>query len=160
MHRRWALLLLAGLSAGAANAQVTTEIYKCVDSAGRPLYTSDKRDITGKKCELVSREVNVVPAQKPSVSAKPRSGSFPRESEIERASGRERARDILERELATEQQALAQAKQDLAAQEAVRSGDERNYTRVLERLQPYKDTVETHEKNIEALKRELNNLQR
>jgi uncharacterized protein (DUF342 family) len=31
---------------------------------------------------------------------------------------------------------------------------------VIERLQPYKDSVETHEKNIQALKRELNNLQR
>jgi hypothetical protein len=28
---------------------------------------------------------------------------------------------------------------------------------VLERLQPYKDRVETHEKNVEALKRELAN---
>jgi hypothetical protein len=37
-----------------AGAQVT-EIYKCVDAGGRPLYTSDKRDTAGKKCELVSR---------------------------------------------------------------------------------------------------------
>jgi uncharacterized protein (DUF342 family) len=29
---------------------------------------------------------------------------------------------------------------------------------VLERLQPYKDRIETHEKNIEALKRELSSL--
>ena len=29
-----------------------------------------------------------------------------------------------------------------------------------ERLQPYKDSIETHEKNIEALRRELNNLYR
>ncbi len=42
----------------------------------------------------------------------------------------------------------------------MRSGDERNYARVEERLQPYKDSVETHEKNIEALRRELNNLYR
>jgi hypothetical protein len=40
----------------------------------------------------------------------------------------------------------------------VREGNERNYARVLERLQPYKDSVETHQKNIEALKRELSNL--
>jgi hypothetical protein len=31
---------------------------------------------------------------------------------------------------------------------------------VLERLQPYKETVENHEKNIQARQRELANLQR
>jgi hypothetical protein len=31
---------------------------------------------------------------------------------------------------------------------------------VIERLKPYKDTVEVHEKNVEALKRELTNLSR
>ena len=42
-----------------ARAQVT-EIWKCVEANGRPLYTSDRRETAGKKCELVSREVNVV----------------------------------------------------------------------------------------------------
>ena len=41
-------------------AAQATEIYKCVDRTGRPLYTSDKRDTNGKKCALVSREINVV----------------------------------------------------------------------------------------------------
>ena len=31
---------------------------------------------------------------------------------------------------------------------------------VLDRLKPYQDTVEVHEKNVEALKRELGNLSR
>ena len=42
----------------------------------------------------------------------------------------------------------------------MRSGEERNYARVQERLQPFKDSIETHEKNIEALRRELNYLYR
>ena len=110
---------------------------------------------------LVSRQVNVAPAGKappPSRSARP--GEFPKETAAERASGRERQREILEKELVTEQSALAKARQELAAQEAVRTGEERNYARVQERLQPYKDSIETHEKNIEALRRELNNLYR
>jgi len=37
-------------------------------------------------------------------------------------------------------------------------GDEKNYARVLDRLQPYKDNVDLHQKNIEALKRELGNI--
>ena len=70
------------------------------------------------------------------------------------------SKQILEKELASEQQLLAKAQKDLADQEAIRTGDERNYARVLERLQPYKDSVETHQKNIEALRRELSNLSR
>ncbi len=163
MHRAWALgWMVIGVLAAPAYAQVT-EIYKCVDGTGRPLYTSEKRDTAGKKCDLVSREINVVPAQqipvqRPSASNS-RSG-FPRESASDRANAKERQREILEKELATEQQLLAKAQQDLAEQESVRSGDERNYARVLERLQPYKDSLEVHQKNVEALRRELGNLNR
>ena len=54
-------------------------------------------------------------------------------------------------------QLLAKARQELVNQEATRSGDEQNYARVLERLQPYKENVDLHEKNVEALRRELGN---
>jgi hypothetical protein len=150
------LLILGVLGAMPAYAQLT-EIYKCHDENGRPLYTSDKRDTRGKKCELVSREVNVVPAP-PARKTSP--GSFPKESASDRANAKGRQREILEKELASEQQLLAKAQKDLSDQEAIRTGDERNYARVLERLQPYKDSVETHQKNIEALQRELSNLSR
>jgi uncharacterized protein DUF4124 len=145
-----------GTFAAAARAQVT-EIYKCTDPGGRPLYTSEKRDTSGKKCELVSREVNAVPQPVPKAPRSASPGSFPKESAAERASAKGRQREILQQELATEQKLLAQAKQKLAEQEAVRGGNENNYARVLERLQPYKDTVEVHEKNVEALRRELSN---
>lgn len=159
MSRVRALILVTfGILPWAANAQVR-EIYKCIDVGGRPLYTSDKRDTVGKKCELVSREISVVPGQqllKPGARAASPS-NFPKESPAERASAKGRQREILEQELQTEQQLLAKAKKELTEQEAARSGDERNYARVLERLQPYKDTVEVHEKNVEALRRELSN---
>lgn len=159
MRRSLGWLLGLGLLAGHAHAQQqqVTEIYKCVDPSGRPLYTSDKRDTAGKQCELVSRQVNVVPSQ----SRKPPPPSaFPKESAADRADAKERQREILEKELATEEQLLARARAELAAQESVRFGDERNFARVLERLQPYKDSIQTHEKNIEALRRELANLYR
>jgi hypothetical protein len=144
-----------------ARAQVT-EIWKCTEANGRPLYTSDKRETVGKKCELVSREVNVVstPPAAPAKNGTKSPGSFPKESAAERANARGRQRDILQKELATEQGLLTKAQQELAAQEAVRTGDERNYAKTLERLQPFRDSVETHQKNIEALKRELGNLSR
>jgi hypothetical protein len=159
MHRAWAcgVFLPVVLLYGTAFAQQpqTTEIYRCIDSDGRRHYTNSKKDTVGmKQCELVTSQINVAPATRaPAARA-----TFPRESATASASARERQREILERELASEQKALEQAKQALAAQEAVRMGDERNYARVEERLQPFKDTINNHEKNIQALQRELGNL--
>jgi chromosome segregation ATPase len=135
----------------------TTEIYKCVDASGRASYTNDKRETAGRKCELVTTQINVAPP----VTRQTRSpSSFPKESASDRANAKGRQRDILEKELAAEQLDLEKAKQALTEQEAVRTGEERNYARVLERLQPFKDRVETHEKNVDALRRELANLNR
>ena len=160
MFRVPALLLAAVLVAAPARAQVT-EIWKCKGADGHWTYTNDRNEAERQKCEIVTRQVNVAPAQKaPPQTRNTRPGDFPKESPADRASARERQREILEKELATEQAGLAKAKQTLAEQEQIRSGDERNYARVLERLQPYKDSIETHEKNIEALKRELANLYR
>src|SRR2546425_12195356 len=107
MHRPWALgWMVIGVLAAPAYAQVT-EIYKCVDGTGRPLYTSDKRDTAGKKCDLVSREINVVPAQQIPVQRPSASNSrscFPRESASGRANANGRQREILGKEPATEQQ--------------------------------------------------------
>jgi hypothetical protein len=166
MHRLWASLLVGAAMALPAHAQngSVTEIWKCRGADGRWTYTNDRREAEKQKCEVVTRQINVAPP--PAASTAPRAGpsarpnGFPRESPAERASRSATSREILEKELATEEAALAKARQDLAAQESVRYGDERNYARVLDRLQPYKDSVETHEKNIEALRRELNNLQR
>jgi hypothetical protein len=133
-----------------------TEIFKCVDATGRASYTNDKRETEGKQCEVVTTQINVAPPPKPPSTASRR--AFPRESASERLNATGRQRDILEKELAAEEQDLAKARQALAEQEAVRYGDERNYARVLERLQPFKDRIETHEKNIEALRRELSGL--
>ena len=169
MGLRWlifgAIVVTAAVTAAAfsplAPAQERTEIYKCTDDSGRPSYTNDKRDTAGRKCELVTTQINVAPPP-PARPVRPqaRESTFPRESTAERDSAKGRQREILQGELASEQENLARAKQALAEQEAVRSGDERNYAKLLERLQPYKDRVETHEKNVEALKRELANQNR
>ena len=169
MHRAWVPVLgLLGCSLALDARAQTTEIYKCTDASGRPLYTSDKRETAGKKCELVSRQVNVMPSQGSTQGATQSRGgrggegaaAFPRESSDQRASAKDRQREILEKELATEQDALNRARQELAQAESIREGGERNYARVQERLQPLKDSVETHEKNIQALQRELGNLNR
>ena len=159
MGARWLILGEFAAACAPAAAQPRTEIYKCVDAAGRPHYTNDPRETAGQKCQLVTTQINVAPAAPPQ-QGRAASRAFPKESAAERSNAKGRQREILERELASEQADLTKAKQALAEQEAVRTGDERNYARMMERLQPFKDRVETHEKNVEALRRELANVDR
>ena len=155
MGLRLLILGIFAVASAPAAGQQRSEIYKCVDASGRASYTNDARETAGRKCQLVTTQINVAPPQ-----TQGKQNGFPRESAADRANAKGRQREILERELASEEAGLAKAKDELAEQEAVRSGNERNYARVLERLQPFKDRVETHEKNVEALKRELANQNR
>ena len=165
--RRFSILLGVALSAAPAlsQAQASDEItiWSCRDKDGRTHVTNLREDTSGKNCRIVQQtRVQVVPAQAPGKPppAKAAPGTFPKEDSQARASAKERQREILERELHQEESLLAQARKDLEEQEAVRYGDERNYARVLERLQKYKDAVELHQKNVESLRRELTNLYR
>jgi hypothetical protein len=143
--------LVLCFAARSACAQ-TSATYKCIDGSGRSTYTNVKEEMTGKKCTLVSREVSVVPAQSPPSARPAETSSKAGPTASSRAADR---RKILEEELNDEQKRLAEAKQQLADQQAIRSGDERNYQRVLDRLKPFEEAVEQHEKNIAQLKREL-----
>lgn len=153
-----ALLITLGLAAAGqacAQAQVKT-LWNCKDAGGRTTLTDQKSDTVGKECRVVSQErVSVVPVAKVKSPA-----NFPRETAADRASSKSKQKDTLERELNQEESMLADARKKLSEQEAIRTGDEKNYAKVLDRLKPYKDTVEVHEKNVEALKREIANLSR
>jgi septal ring factor EnvC (AmiA/AmiB activator) len=139
-------------------AEAQADIYKCVDEQGGVTYTNDKPAPGRKGCSVLSREqpISTVPATPVrKSSATPTPSNFPRVEE-----GTQRARDsdrrkILDQELATEEKSLEEARKALAEQESIRQGDERNYARVLERLQPFKDKVALHERNIEAIKKEI-----
>ncbi len=103
--------------------------------------------------------LTTVPAVKPP-SPKPKTATsapanFPK---VDANTQRERDADrrrILERELANEEKLLGEARKELQAQESVRLGSERNYQRVLDRLEPYKKKVRLHEDNVANLRREL-----
>ena len=159
------VFLTVAALAGAAHAQSKGErvdtVWNCKDKEGRTILTNQETDTVGKECRIVHQQrVTVVPsAGKPAAKA-PSPSTFPKESTNDRATARERQRQTLERELAQEQALLEEANRKLAEQEAIRSGDEKNYAKVIERLRPYRDAVEVHAKNIEALKRELGNLYR
>lgn len=135
------------------------DTFKCIDANGRATYTNMKEETKGKNCSVVMREISVVPAVPParSAAANPSPAGFPKVDPATQKNRDGARRRILEEELSGEEKALAQAKTELTEQESVRTGGEKNYQRVLDRLQKYKDEVELHEKNVEALKKELSN---
>lgn len=153
----WWVLTLGLVLAAPLRAQQIETLWNCKDKDGRTILTNQKADTVGKECRVVQQErVSTVPANKAAKSP----AHFPRESASDRAASKTKQRETLERELTQEESMLADARKKLAEQEAIRTGDEKNYQRVLDRLKPYQDTVEVHQKNVEALKRELSNLSR
>ena len=113
--------------------------------------------MAGKKCTAVSREVSVVPvvpAPRAAAAATTPAG-FPKVDSSTQKTRDDGRRKILQNELGAEQQMIKDAQQKLTEQEQIRSGDERNFAKVAERLQPLKDKVDQHQKNIEALQKEL-----
>ncbi|HUP93670.1 MAG TPA: DUF4124 domain-containing protein [Burkholderiales bacterium] len=162
MHRIASVLMLAALpySAG-ANHHI---LYECVDANGTKLFTNVP--VQPKSCKVLSTgpfEPPVSPAggaarSSPKTAPIATPASFPRvdrETQLKRDSDRRR---ILDQELGSEQKLLEQARKELAEQESVRLGTERNYQRVLDRLEPYKKRVKLHEDNVANLKRELANV--
>lgn len=133
-------------------------MYQCVDAHGHKTFSNVKLSTPGMKCSAMDLgPATTVPPARPAIKT-PSPASFPKVGENDQKARDTDRRRILESELAAEQQNLEQAKKELAAQEAVRSGDERNYQRVLDRLEPFKNKVALHERNIEAIQRELDKL--
>lgn len=155
-------LLLLPLSAAADT------LYKCTDENGVVLYTNQKS--AAKNCTVLSREQPISTFSTP--KAKPTPSDFPRVNADQQRSRDNDRRTILGQELANEQKLLDEAKKALAAQEAVVEPTERNVGRaaggavvhgvneskVDARLQPFRDSVQLHERNIDALNREIANL--
>lgn len=137
-------------------------LYKCADESGQVLYTNQKG--AGKNCTILSRDqpISSVPAVKP--RATPTPSDFPRVSPEQQKSRDGDRRAILEQELGNEQKQLEESKRALAEQEGRVEPTERvvggaiNQAKVEQRLQAYRDRAALHERNIEALRKELGNL--
>lgn len=158
--RLFTLLLTLSLL-GIANP-VRADIWECVDSSGNKRFTNVKAEAAGCK-PMNLPPVSSVPPPKPAAKdgARPPAatgGNFPKvDAPTQQQRDAERRR-ILEQELAGEQKLLDQAKKDLAEQEATRLGSERNYQRVLDRLEPFKKKVSLHENNVANLRKEISTL--
>jgi hypothetical protein len=141
------------------------EIYECVDQNGNKRFTNIATEAKGCKVLNVG-PIDPAPSAPAAGTAKLQGkappvatpSNFPR---VDRALQRERDNDrrrILENELASEEKLLAQARKQLAEQQSVRLGSERNYQRVLDRLEPYENNVRRHEDNVASLRREISKI--
>ncbi|MFN0038429.1 MAG: DUF4124 domain-containing protein [Burkholderiales bacterium] len=140
-------------------APTLAETCKYVDADGHIIYSNNPRNPPKGTTKVKCFDD---PTPKPAQAAKPARNSdenakegFPRVDEPTQRKRDDDRRRILDQELAEEQKRLAEARAKLAEAESVREGGERNYTKVLERLKPFKDAVAAHERNIESLKREI-----
>ena len=124
-------------------------LYKCTDESGAVLLTNQKT--TRKGCTVLSYQSPPPPPggvvrQRP--AAAPTPGDFPRVSSNEQRVRDGDRRAILDRELAIELQNAEKARK--ALQDAV--------NQPADKLQPLRDTLALHERNVESLKKELGNL--
>jgi hypothetical protein len=151
MRKYLALIALALVASPAA-----ADIWECIDESGNKRFTNIKSEAKGCKLLNVSPPNSVSPpAGKAQAKAATRPADFPKvDGDTQKSRDNERRR-ILEQELGNEQRLLDQARKELADQDSQRLGSERNYQRVLDRLEPYKKKVKLHEDNVTNLRREL-----
>ena len=147
---RWLVIVLSLGLAGPVHG----EIYKHVDANGRVTYSNMPMKGATK---LNLDPLSTVPAGRPKTST-PSPAGFPKVDNETQKKRDDTRRKILEDELATEEKSLADARKNLADGEQTRLGSERNYQKYLDRIQALKDEVSLHERNVNALKKELGNL--
>lgn len=172
---RWAVclpgILLCSLSHGAdapppakpsAPAPQPNTVFLCKD-AGQEIYTNTQ---INKACKafVLSPPRPIVPAPQTSNNTPGQAASaqspaaFPKVTEATQKSRDTDRKRILEEELASEQKSLDSAKKELSQQETLILKNEKNYKKITELLQPYRDKIAQHERNIQALRKEMSNI--
>ena len=146
---RSALALFFAALALPATAQT---IYKCTDASGGTVISNSRVE---KNCKAVQTgPESTVPAPKArpaGAAAQPTPSTFPKVQEDTQKARDGDRRHILEQELSAEQRNLEQSRKELGEHE-------RTAGITPERLAPYKESVGQHERNIQAIQKELSNL--
>jgi hypothetical protein len=161
MKKQLAGLLLFFTAAGYVYAE--SDVYLCVDEFGKKEYKNTGLTKGCKKIDLPGITMIPAPPKRAlqTASTKPASGApsdFPKvDSGTQKARDNDRRKILLE-EMKNEEQKLAELKKDFNNGEPERLGNERNYAKYQERVASMKEDIGRSEKNIEALKRELDNL--
>lgn len=141
-------------------ALAQADIFKCTDKDGHVTFSN----VQSKGCSRLNLDpISTVPASKAAPKT-PTPSSFPKvEENAQKARDNDR-RKILEQELAAEKKSLEDAKKRLADAEANPMPEDRNVGgtinlgKMQERLQPLRDQIQLHERNLEAIQKEMSNL--
>ncbi|RTL21119.1 MAG: hypothetical protein EKK52_09140 [Burkholderiales bacterium] len=160
MLNRLPAVLLA-LVALAVQAEGT--VYRC---PGPPVLYTDAlsaKEAIEKGCRTIEGTPITVMQ-----SAKPRAAAVAPSGEVRGADARvdaqqQRTRDderrrVLQNELRTAEERLANAQREFNNGQAERRGDERNYQKYLDRMAELKDNVGRYEADVQALRREISKL--
>lgn len=140
--------LLSILALTLANPALA-ELCKYVDEAGRITY-SDKPVGGARKLTCLGP-----PPPPPMAAPGSRDERAPTQATPPAPSAQDARREEISARLAAEEERLQEARRQLAEQESVRHGDERNYQRVLDRLKPFQEKVQQLEHSVAAIRAEL-----
>ena len=140
-------------------------MYQCTDEDGQKTFSNLKSEAKGARCTVLDLGPALsVPKPGGNATANPTPSTFPKVDENTQRSRDTDRRRILENELAEEQKNLDHARKLLAEQESMVLPSERirggaiSGGELEQRVQPFKDKVALHERNIEAIQKELSRL--
>ena len=159
---------IALLLAGSLRAET---IYRYLDDAGGVTYTNIPSQLPRKGVEKINVLIPPPPTapgvpgdvklpSAPGVKVKPSAPiNFPKvDSQTQRKRDQSR-KQILDDELEAEEKSLATARKALAEGESVKLvATDKNHQKYVERLKALRETVSLHEKNVDALKKEISGM--
>ncbi len=162
------ILLISGLIASSISFAAHADIYKCVGDSGIPAFVDGKTKVASnyKNCVLFIRDDSASGRSSPS-SSKNRTKTatppdFPRVTPQTQNQRDDARKGILQQELEAEQQALEEAKKAKTEGELnpevfknAQGKTLRNVPKFEEKMQKLQSDVDTHQKNIELLQKEL-----
>lgn len=168
------VVLVVLVLAASAHVHAQSDVFVCTDESGKKEYKNTGATKGCKKIDLPNLTMIPAPPKRAAIESVAARSSSSGASERPATAGTpadfpkvdgttQKARDndrkqILLDEMRIEEQKLGNLRKEYNNGEPERRGDERNYAKYQERVAGMKEDIGRTEKNIEALKRELNNI--
>lgn len=155
-------LLAPLLAVASLGVQAQGTVYRC---PGPPVLYTDAltaKEAQEKGCRTIEgTPITVLQAPRPRTgAAAPAASAEARGAEARIDAGQQRVRDderrrVLQAELRSAEERLANAQREFNNGQGERRGDERNYQKYLDRMAELKDNIARYEADVQALRREI-----